>query len=1187
MSYILEKNKSVEDVIINVDPELRNIYKENWTAIQTHHYEGKHNNTHRYYNIRWDTQTECTFSSFLEDIFKRQSNRFKINYSNSFILQHRTSKRFRFYHSSNNTGRTLLQPLVINNYKDFKKFKKTITAFDILNHVNKQRPNTEWIVSMITATTFFIDCLKDFTIGHVRTLPSFIIRNKYIFQLLKNRQGKSYNDNLCFFRCLALASIDTLNRITNIQHIERLTKRLAIKWKTNCLLYSIPRQYGCVMLEDIDRLEHLFKININIYKLKKDKHLKLFMHSTCKYTKDMSILLYKNHFCFISSIDKATRSFSCSKCKRQWCSFFHCRKHERSCKGATGNIIYKSGVFQLTPTPLEQLKQKGVNIDIDYIYPFRIVYDFESMLKPIDMNTSKTFYVSEHIALSVSICSNVPGFTKPKCFITKGDSQQLVNRMSFYMNQIHCSVLLQLKEYFKPVIDQINGMSESDTLLTILDRYISQLPVIGYNSSKYDINLIKPFFIKTFIIDNNAFVIKKGNSFTAISTSKYLFLDMIHFLAPGFSYANYLKAYNIKERKGIFPYEYLTDLGKLNDTQLPPKKDFYSKLKDKHITDEEYLTCKKIWKDNNMKTLKDLLVYYNNNDTKPFIDCIAVQSKLYHDVLGLDFLKQGISIPGLTLRYLFKTLPSDTYFSLINEKKKDLHILLREQMVGGPSIVFRRYHSRNKTFIREGTNVVKKILGYDANALYLWAMTRQHATEHPIRRRLETGFKPERCYMFGQMSREWLEWMSHKYDIFIHHQFNGPEIQVGPKKIRVDGFARNDKYPKGIVFNFHGCMWHGHMCCLTKDSKQFPFESKFQKYMSMLNLRQRTSLITDYFINEIGVKFISIYECEWKKQKNLNKNIRMFLKKKSLIFKSVLRNKPNIDITQDVLIQSIESGLLFGLVQCDIHVPDVLRDRFFEMPPIFKNTDIHRKDIGRHMRKYCKQNNLLKTPRRGLIGSFFGAKILLITPLARWYLKQGLVISKIYQIVEYKPKTCFREFGKKVTSARRKGDENADSSILACTMKLLGNSAYGKTIECVSSHQDVKYVTDSSKLVNNSRFRKQVPVDKDIMEVTLAKSKVIWKLPLQIGFFVYQYAKLRMLEFYYECLLKFFKRNTFELCEMDTDSFYMALSGESLEDVVNDKQGFYKTYHHFFPHLHVKNIEMHLYQQNYKESNGL
>ena len=57
-------------------------------------------------------------------------------------------------------------------------------------------------------------------------------------------------------------------------------------------------------------------------------------------------------------------------------------------------------------------------------------------------------------------------------------------------------------------------------------------------------------------------------------------------------------------------------------------------------------------------------------------------------------------------------------------------------------------------------------------------------------------------------------------------------------------------------------------------------------------------------------------------------------------------------------------------------------------------------------------------------------------------------------------------------------------------------------------------------------------------------------MPLQVGFFVYQYAKLRMLQFYYDFLDKYIDRSDFEYCEMDTDSAYIAISGERVEDLV-------------------------------------
>lgn len=49
---------------------------------------------------------------------------------------------------------------------------------------------------------------------------------------------------------------------------------------------------------------------------------------------------------------------------------------------------------------------------------------------------------------------------------------------------------------------------------------------------------------------------------------------------------------------------------------------------------------------------------------------------------------------------------------------------------------------------------------------------------------------------------------------------------------------------------------------------------------------------------------------------------------------------------------------------------------------------------------------------------------------------------------------------------------------------------------------------------------------------------------------MYQYAKLRMLPFYYDFMDKYLDRSDFQMCEMDTDSAYIAIAGESVESLV-------------------------------------
>ena len=158
------------------------------------------------------------------------------------------------------------------------------------------------------------------------------------------------------------------------------------------------------------------------------------------------------------------------------------------------------------------------------------------------------------------------------------------------------------------------------------------------------------------------------------------------------------------------------------------------------------------------------------------------------------------------------------------------------------------------------------------------------------------------------------------------------------------------------------------------------------------------------------------------------------------------------------------------------------------------------------------------------------------------------------------PNPCFRRFGESVSTARRAGDEDPDEAIIADTMKLLGNSGYGKRVTNVDRHRDVKYCTEigTSSLINNKRFRQRDVVTDDAYEIEMKNSVGKYTLPLHIGFFVYQCAKLRMLQFDYDFVDRYVERPLFQYCEMDTDSAYIALAGESIDGLVRiDRRAHY------------------------------
>jgi hypothetical protein len=136
--------------------------------------------------------------------------------------------------------------------------------------------------------------------------------------------------------------------------------------------------------------------------------------------------------------------------------------------------------------------------------------------------------------------------------------------------------------------------------------------------------------------------------------------------------------------------------------------------------------------------------------------------------------------------------------------------------------------------------------------------------------------------------------------------------------------------------------------------------------------------------------------------------------------------------------------------------------------------------------------------------------------------------------------------------ARRAGDSNPDSCVLAETMKLIGNSAYGRQIMDRSRHNDAIYCDsiDVDRQINNPLFKNINEIDDGVYELTTGKKLVKHAEPITLGFFILQYSKLHMLQLVHNFFEKFCDRNLYQFIEMDTDSLYMALGRETIEECI-------------------------------------
>ena len=444
----------------------------------------------------------------------------------------------------------------------------------------------------------------------------------------------------------------------------------------------------------------------------------------------------------------------------------------------------------------------------------------------------------------------------------------------------------------------------------------------------------------------------------------------------------------------------------------------------------------------------------------------------------------------------------------------------------------------------------------------------------------------------SQIALEWLDFESQRRGVKILHAGNGPEVRIGASGVAVDGFAPSSC----TAFFFDGCFWHSCELCQGDPSptKRAKLESFFDTTAE--DIRRYDDMVKDYVAGYCQ-EVVTMRECEWNALKSVPDTPQ---------YEYVAKMKSNTradtsegPTSEHDLIQEIREGRIFGAALVDITTPDELRERFSDLPPIFKHADIGLEDLSDYMKNLCLESGANTNKRRSLISSYHAREILIITPLLRWYMEHGLVVTKLYMTLEWEPRRCFQDLTQSMAECRRQSDRDLDQKIMGDAFKLLANAVYGKCIQNKLQATNVKLCRGKTvqKVINSSRYRghKRLQTDGEtaqslssgrravdremshiqlsqdcnaqtgtpdyeaqeealileadaIYEMATTPTSVKEDLPIHIGLYVYQYAKLHMLAFRYEFLEVYFEKRKWQQLYMDTDSVYLQLSVDRLEE---------------------------------------
>ena len=494
------------------------------------------------------------------------------------------------------------------------------------------------------------------------------------------------------------------------------------------------------------------------------------------YKIEVNLLLIDNHYFFIKNMNRLVNNYAsdhhhyCANCFAKYRTKSDLADHKKRC------LIFKPSIARMPKEPemyfnkYQQMKK----------FPFVMYADFESILEPVENIQGKTTILNNHKPCGYAFIvikgeeeihyhNYYRGIDCMEKFMIdlKNVSSQLKENISdhklmiklseeqerCHQSQTHCYLC---KKVFsdEPESDgfinikvrdhchltgKYNGAAHVNCNLNFKEPNF--IPLFFHNLKGYDAHFIIKN-IKNELFEKCDIIPQNMEKFIAFTLDYIHVLDSYQFLSESLDKLvnnlrksngdfpitrrifNHKLKYDVKYnhllyRKSIYPYEYMTSFDKFEETNLPTNENFFSKLHQTSISDEDYEYAKEVWKSFKINDLGEYHDFYVNLDTCLLADVFQAFRKTIYKEYGLEPC-HFFSIPGLAWSAALKV--SDVKLDLLTNV--DDYQFFEFGIRGGMCGVNRRFCKANNPNVKD-FNVNKETvhLTYlDFNNLYGWAM---------------------------------------------------------------------------------------------------------------------------------------------------------------------------------------------------------------------------------------------------------------------------------------------------------------------------------------------------------------------------------------------------------------------------------------------------------------------------------
>ena len=470
----------------------------------------------------------------------------KVNLAFGFILKNVEDGGLRYFYAHENN--TLLdRSKLVCTLDDLAKLKDSLNQTDVIESWSRERTNTKWRFYRLTNLTVFAALLKDVPMGYKNAvLPEPLLKNHTINCLtFEESTRQPFNDNLCLFRALAL-------HLHGTQRLEEETSKL-FNLFINKMEGLSPNQFQGVHMNDIPIVEDLLNLNILLYDIDiVDGNIvrELARRSVQKYENTVRLLRYNNHICYVNNINAVFQSFRWPNCDTFFKRTSNLERNLTTRSERVKNVCPKN-VYQTQEILFDKLDSLGIEYTHEQTLLMNLaIFDFESICVQEESlkDTDTTKRMGKHIPISVSISSNL---VKEPYFLCHSDPHHLatsfigaLENLALQSNaimkklffDIEMTINIKLGSILEKVTHCHNRKEQADLddcdndtctptsfsqiqkkqlidLQEHLERFCNVLPVFGFNSAKYDLNLIKSYLLLILVnVTLNLLLSKKRTS---------------------------------------------------------------------------------------------------------------------------------------------------------------------------------------------------------------------------------------------------------------------------------------------------------------------------------------------------------------------------------------------------------------------------------------------------------------------------------------------------------------------------------------------------------------------------------------------------------------------------------------------------------------------------------------------------